>query len=183
MPSASILILLAALISIGAPVGASAATLEKLSLDEMAQKSTEIVLGRVREIRYRQRGSIIYTVAKVQVTERWKGVQSGLVEVNVPGGISGGLRQVFPGSPQFLEGYEYVFFLWTGRTGVTQVIGLSQGLFDLKSDSKGQAQVYRGASTETVLDKTGKQTTDGPLQMSLDQMRTFVRNALGKAAQ
>ncbi len=176
----SILILLG---SLGMPSGTPAATLEKLSLGEMADKSTEIVLGRVREIRYQQRGSIIYTVAKVQVSERWKGAPSSLVEVNVPGGVAGGLRQIFPGSPQFQEGYEYVFFLWTGRSGRTQVIGLSQGLFDLKGDGKGQTQVYRGASTETVLDKKGKPVTDGPVQMSLDEMRAFVKTALGKAGE
>ncbi|MBM3811508.1 MAG: hypothetical protein FJW20_07710 [Acidimicrobiia bacterium] len=156
----------------------SGATLEKLSLEEMAQKSTEIVLGRVSSINYQQRGSVIYTVARVQVNERWKGNQAGLVEVWVAGGVSGGLRQVFPGSPQIREGYEYLFFLWTGRSGIPQVIGLSQGLFDLKSNTKGQPEVYRGASTETVLDKGGRVITDSELRLSLDEMRGFVKRVL-----
>jgi hypothetical protein len=157
----------------------SAATLEKLSLEEMAAKSTEIVLGRVISKSYQQRGSVIYTVARVQVSERWKGSSKDIVEVCVAGGVMNGMRQVFPGSPFFRDGHEYLFFLWTGRSGATQVIGLSQGLFDLRSNAKGETQVYRGASTETMLDKTGRRISDDPTEMSLDEMRGYVKRVLG----
>ena len=159
----------------------SAATLEKLSLDEMALKSTEIVLGRVVSKGYQQRGSVIYTVARIQVSERWKGNAKDIVDVSVAGGVFNGVRQVFPGSPFFRDGHEYLFFLWTGRSGNTQVIGLSQGLFDVKSSAKGETQVYRGASAETMLDKSGRRIGDESSQMSLDEMRAYVRRVLGGA--
>ncbi len=69
----------------------SAATLERLGMDEMIEKSTAIVRGRVTGQRAAFRGPVIYTHFSVQVLERWKGVESAQVEVAVPGGAARGL--------------------------------------------------------------------------------------------
>jgi len=51
----------------------SAATLERLSLDDLTQKSSDIVRAKVVGSYADLRGSAIYTHWKIQVSERWKG--------------------------------------------------------------------------------------------------------------
>jgi hypothetical protein len=162
-----------------------ATTLERLALDDMIQKSTEIVRGRVMSAGGMKRGSMIYTRARVQVIEWWKGKAAASIDVHVPGGVYGGERQIVSGAPQLKEGYEYVLFLWTGRSGMTQVIGLSQGVFDLKMESADkQVEAYRAASTQTMLDsETREPVVDTPVRMKVSELRDRVKRAAGAASQ
>src|SRR5215472_13660975 len=114
-----------------------AATLSRLSLDDMITQSTSIVHVRVTGSYAAFRGQVIYTHYQAQVLERWKGAGQSTVEVALPGGIANGFQQSFPGTPQLTEGKEYALFLWTSPTGLTQIIGLTQGLFDLSTDTSG----------------------------------------------
>jgi hypothetical protein len=156
-----------------------AATLERLSLDEMIEKSTAIIRGRVVGSGSGFDGVVIYTRFTVQVLEKWKGPDVPQVEVVVPGGTASGLRQTFSGTPRLAPGNEYVFFLWTGRSGLTHVIGLSQGVFDLKSDGDGGMVAFRTASTEAMLDtKTGQVISDESLRMRLRDLRARVASRL-----
>jgi hypothetical protein len=164
----------------GATAPQFGATLERLSLEEMTEKSTAIVRGRVVSSRSSLRGPLIYTHFTVQVLERWKGAEAEQVEVAVPGGVAAGLRQTFAGAPELTPGGEYVLFLWTGRSGMTQVIGFSQGVFTLQSDGAGGTLAARAASTEAMLDsKTGQIVNDATLQLSLGALRAKVTSALG----
>ena len=52
----------------------------------------------------------------------------------MPGGVVNGIRQSVTGAPELKPGQEYVLFLWTSRSGLTQVIGLSQGLFKVSEE-------------------------------------------------
>jgi hypothetical protein len=158
-------------------VSAAAATLEKLALEDMVRKSTEIVRGRVVSSSVIRRGAVIFTVATVSVAERWKGPEARSVTVYVPGGSLDGQRQTFPGAPELVSGSEYVLFLWTGPSRMTQILGFSQGLMDLKTDEQGRLVVAREASEEnTLLDaKTRRFTTDSGFSKPLDQLREQVR--------
>lgn len=155
------------------------ATLERLSMDDMIQKSTEIVRGRVMTLGVSTKGSILYTLARVEVLERWKGSSAQTVEVWIPGGRSGNLRQTFSGAPALAVGSEYVLFLWAGASGNRQVIGFSQGAFDVKLDAKGNLQVQRAASKETMLDERGADVGDAPVRMSLGELRQKLKASLG----
>lgn len=144
-----------------------AATLEKLSLDDMIGKSTAIVRGRVTSSAAAWQGSMIYTHLKVQVLERWKGAPRAVEEVLVPGGVIRGARQSFSGAPALLEGTEYVLFLWSGRSGKTHVIGLSQGVFDIQAAPGGKLAT-RAASSELMLAPgTGQVIKDEAIEISL----------------
>jgi hypothetical protein len=154
-----------------------AATLEKLSLDDMVAKSTEIVRGRVvsSAAGFRSpasRGGIIYTSYTIEVAERWKGSGGTRMSVAVPGGIAQGMQQTFPGAPGLASNTEYVFFLWTSRSGLTQIIGLSQGLMNLKADANGKITVSRSASTEPMVDTQGNPIRDQAFAMSLTEFRS-----------
>src|SRR5687767_127286 len=146
-------------------MASAGATLEKLSTEEMTQKATLIVRGRVSNCSGQVRGPVIYTACTVSVTERWKGTAGATVQVWIPGGAAQGLVQTFTGTPKFTNGDEYVLFLWAGRSGLNQVIGLSQGVFDLSPASTGQVTAKRAASAERMLNKAGQEIRDEPLEL------------------
>lgn len=159
----------------------SAATLERLSIDQMSQKSTSIVRGRITQCSGELRAAVIYTRCKVQVAERWKGSAGATLEFVVPGGTAAGLTQNFTGTPKFQPNEDYVLFLWTGRSGVNQVIGLSQGVFDLRVDAKGQTLAARAASSEVMLDAAGERVVDKAVEMRVADLRRQVSAALKEA--
>ncbi|MCW5981218.1 MAG: hypothetical protein KIT09_24255 [Bryobacteraceae bacterium] len=155
------------------------ATLERLSLEEMIEQSTEIVRGRVLGTRTVLRGPVVYTLVQVQIDESWKGPRTGRVEVAIPGGVYGGARQSFSGAPTLDAGPDYLLFLWTGKAAVTQVIGLSQGVFVVARDANGQRIASRPASPERMLDpRTGAEVRDSAMAMPLDEMRVRVNRTL-----
>jgi hypothetical protein len=162
---------------------ASGATLEKLSVEQMAQQSTIIVRGQVTGCSGEARGSIIYTRCGVAVSETWKGTPSAKVDFIVPGGTFNGLTQTFTGTPKFAPKDEFVVFLWVGRSGIPQIIGLSQGVFGVSFTPSGQAMVRRDASTEVMLDAKGKQIKDEPVDLALAELKTRVSRAISGGAQ
>jgi hypothetical protein len=154
------------------------ATLERLSLDEMISKSTAIVRGTVAGSYAALSGPGIYTHYSIQVSERLKGVGSNSIEVVVPGGVAGGLRMSVSGAPVLNTGDEFVFFLYTGKSGLTSILGLTQGLFSL---TKGAAEptATRAASSELMLDPiTARPVKDETLVMPLSQLRTRIAGGL-----
>ena len=158
----------------------SAATLERLSLDEMIQKSTAIIRGRVTSSYGAPRGSIIYTHYRIQAIDRWKGPEGAELDVVVPGGVAGGLRQTFSGAPKLAPGAEYVLFLWTGSSGLTHVIGLSQGVFSVKQDAAGEAVAWRPAAPEMMLDGSGQVVRDAPMSLRLKDLRVRVQKLVAQ---
>ena len=159
------------------------ATLSRLSLDEMINQSTAIVRARVTGSYAVARGPVVYTIYQAQVLDRWKGASQGTVEVALPGGTVNGYRQSFPGTPQLVEGKEYIFFLWTSRTGLTQIIGLTQGLFDLSEDASGARTAIRGASSNSMLDpRSGQLVKDESIQMQIKDLGVRIATTLAKGA-
>ena len=152
---------------------ALATTLERLTLDEMIQKSTAIVRGKVLDFSTVQRGNIVYTVYRLQVSERLKGgAGPGTTEVFLPGGTINGFRQSFAGTPQMERGAEYVVFVWVSPKGIPQVVGLGQGVFDVKMSASGQTILSRGPLEAEVLTASGQPVVDQGLKLTLDRLRT-----------
>ena len=140
------------------------ATLERLTLDDMIQKSTAIVRAKVTGSFALANGPLIYTHYTLQVDETLKGTRQLQMDVAVPGGEVNHVRQSFAGAPEFGMGSEYVFFLWTGKSGITQVIGLTQGVFALSGTGSEQVAT-RAASRELMLERgyrtAGERSGDG----------------------
>lgn len=182
-------------------------TLERLPLGEMTQKSTAIVRAKVVGSSGVLRGADVYTVYQIEIVESWKGrppdaatvrglpesrrpdaiTAKGLPEgsgksnpaqVAVPGGVAGGLRQMVAGAPSLHVGEEYVMFLWTSRSGLTQLIGLSQGLFNVKRSAAGDAAAMRAAAGELMLDSSGRAVKDEAVSMKLSDLKAQVHRAL-----
>lgn len=144
-----------------------ATTLQKLSLDDMTAQSTAIVHGRVTGSYAAQNGPIIFTHFTVQVLERWKDPAATVVDIAVPGGTVGAKTQSVGGAPLLDTGSEYMFFLWTGKSGVTQILGLYQGLLTVTAGASGELMVSRPAGSALMLDSSGKSIPDSGLQMRL----------------
>lgn len=159
-----------------APLGAT--TLVRLSLTEMIQQSTGIVRARVVRSFAANRGADIYTHYQMEVLEDLKGTPGQTVDVAVPGGILNGVNQSVAGAPHLAVDQEYVVFLWTSRSGVTQIIGLSQGLFNVRPDAGGKAVLMRPSAGEPMLDSSGRLVKDQPFSLSLNDLRAAIGKVL-----
>ena len=156
------------------------ATLQQLSMSDLIAKSTAIVRGTVQGSYTAFSGPVIFTHYRVQVAEKWKGASGATVDVAVPGGVVGGIRQTYSGAPLFQPGEQYVLFLWTGKSGMTQIMGFSQGAFAVAQDGSSDPSLTRNASHEMMLDAaTNRQVTDQPLTLRLSELRTRVASGLG----
>ena len=156
---------------------ASAATLQQISLDQMTQSATAIVRARVTGSTASFTGSTIYTHYKLQVTETWKGFPAA--ELMLPGGTANGYKQSVPGVPQLQTGTEYVMFLWTSSsTGITHLVGLTQGLYNVSQQTDGSVLASRPRIGETMLDASGAKVNDQAVSMSLAAMKLRVAPAV-----
>ena len=153
-------------------------TLQQLSLDDMIQKSTLIVRGKAHLTGAGFRGPIVYTHYQVQVSEIYKGSPGSRLDVAVFGGTANGVTQRFAGAPTLEENKDDVLFLWTSKSGVTQVIGLSQGLFSVTSGGSGLPMVARSAASEQMLNAQGQPVVDTDLKMQLGDLKSRIQMSL-----
>jgi hypothetical protein len=167
-------------------LGASAATLEQLSLTDLIAKSTAIVRGTVQGSSVSVIGAVIYTHYAIKVSEQLKPLtgSAATVDVMLQGGMANGVMQRFAGVPRFQAGDEYVFFLWTGPSGRTQLTGLTQGLFAVGTPGASNPVLTRSASQETVLDAhTHRPVQPQALSMTLTELRSQIASVLSGAVQ
>lgn len=161
-------------------ISARATILQHLTLEEMAQKSTSIVCARVTGSSEVVRGGDVFTLYKFETLETLKSGAAAR-EVAVPGGVAGGMRQVVAGAPTLRAGREYVLFLWTGRSGLTQLTGMSQGLFGVERTTAGDLRASRAAAGELMLDAAGRAVRDDALSIPLTELKAKVSKALAVA--
>lgn len=147
-------------------------TLQQMTLDEMTQQATAIVTARVVSSSASFTGQTIYTHYKLQITDTLKGFPT--TDVVVPGGTVGKFRQTFPGVPEMQSGQSYLLFLWTSSTGMTHLMGLSQGIFVLSPQSDGSTLASRGIIGELMLDKTGRPVRDQGMQLKVADVRSRI---------
>jgi hypothetical protein len=153
-------------------------TLQQLSLDDMIRLSTVIVHGKAQQTTSSYRASIIYTHYQVQVSETLKGPPASQLDIVVPGGAANRMQQTFAGAPTLAPSQDYLLFLWTSKSGLTQIIGLSQGLFVVSANATGQSIVSRGASTEPMVNGSGQPVSDSQMQMLLSDLRSRIQKTL-----
>jgi len=169
-------LLAAVALAMGASIHAT--TLQLLDFNSLTLKSTAIVRGKVQMTRTTMQGSSIYTHYNLQVIEQWKGAAAAQMDFVIPGGRVNGYQQTVAGAPSLVNGQEYVLFLWTSRSGLTHVMGMSQGLF-----VSANGMVTRPALTEHLIDPNGAEASDPGMQMTLAAMRTAVQTVLKGSGQ
>ena len=159
---------------------AQATTIVRSSLDDMIGTSTLIVRGKVLRSAPQRNGNLIHTVVQVQVLEQLKGQAAAQVEFVLPGGNLGYLKQAVPGVPSFDVGAEHVFFLWTGPSGRTRLLGLGQGVLDFVKSSSGETMVSRQAIAAQVVDRqTGQPADPENIYMKYSDLAARVKKVLG----
>ena len=165
-------------------------TLRQLSLDDMIRQSTLIIHGTVQPANVMYHGSMIFSHYVIQVTETYKSPASASsqlpsqIDFGVPGGSLNGIIQRVAGAPILSVGQDYVLFLWTSKSGLTQVTGLSQGLFSVISSPGAAAMVVRAAAAQTMLNSGGQPVNSNDISMPLSALKTEIVNVLsGQSAQ
>jgi hypothetical protein len=155
------------------------ATLERLTLNDMIAKSTAIVRGKVTDSWAAFTGRLIYTHYQIQVSETYKGAGPNRLEIVVTGGTAKGLHENFSGSPILNKGDEFVFFLWTSKAGLTQIMGLTQGLFALPPGGGADPMATRPPTSELMLDRaTARPVKDAALSLRLSELRSRIATTL-----
>ena len=160
---------------------AQATTLELLGFDGLIDKATQVVRGRVSGCEGMYRGSMIYTQCTVDVLETLKGAPVSRTRFSVPGGKVGNIRQSIAGAPQFQPGSEYVLFLWTSPSGFTQVMGLSQGKFEVRGMGNIQTATRDALTDVTMLDGMGQEVQDAGIRMTLSALRQRMASRLTRS--
>lgn len=141
---------LAGILALTTLLPSPATTLQRLSVDNLVDKSTGIVRATAKPLTSFQRSGMIYTVYRLEVRETLKGNPVATLEVAVPGGDYQGLHQAVSGSPIVRPGVEYVVFYWTGPSGTNYIVGLGQGLFEVHTDASGEVVLQRRAMSSEV---------------------------------
>ncbi len=175
-----------------------ATTVEAMSLRRMATEAPSIVHGTVVAIssRWTENRSIIVTEIRIAVHEVLKGDDVSEIVVTQPGGTVGSLRVDADGAVSFREGEEAILFLGRSPRGLTYVVGLSQGRFDVVVDRQGR-KLVRGldpeglnvirssaapagpaGTTPAVGDGEGGSRGAVPLDQFLGGVRDLVRDAV-----
>lgn len=159
-----------------------------MSLEELSQTSTAIVLGETQQTRsfWNENRSQILTEITVRVDESLKGSVGAETVITVPGGRVGNALYEVSDMPVFVDGEEILVFLWEHPTGKTIVTGGAQGKLEVLVDPISGAKRLRGhprADGEaTAFGKTGAQFTPDspnrgvPLDDVLAQIRSFAND-------
>jgi hypothetical protein len=180
----------AGLVFLGVNV-ASATTVQKFTVSDLAKKSESIVLARVEDetARMDEGTKEIYTYVTLRVVEGVKGSKKNdnaknpkggeeLITIRQLGGTVGNLISVVPGMPTFRKGEEVVVFLSAkDRAGYPWVMGLQQGKYSVTTGEDGFKQVRNEMDGLTTMDANGtkleaKGVTTQPLASFLDGIKT-----------
>lgn len=134
-------------------LAASATTLSRLKLEDLAQESTAVARLRCLSATSRWEQGEIWTETKFEVVQREKGSLPGIVTVRLLGGSVGHLRSHVEEVPVFYPGEEVYLFLW-GREGEPyQVLGWSQGSFRIsRNPQSGLEVVTQDSASAAILD-------------------------------
>jgi hypothetical protein len=157
-----------------------ATILERLTLEEMATRSTTVVRARVLASHAVLRGADVYTIYSLEILDQFLPGRAS-AELAIPGGIAGGLRQPVAGAPALRIGAEYVIFEWTGRSGLTQPVGLSQGVLNIERAASGDEIITRAPASEQMVDSQGRAVRDEPVSLKMTELRRILSGVRAKA--
>lgn len=166
-------------------LAASATTMLRVDLPELAQTSDTIVHGTVRRVesRWSGDGRRILTDVEIQVTEALKGQAGSTVLVTQPGGRVGDIGQRVSGLASFTPGEEVVVFLERKGTQAFRLSGMAQGKYQVQrtEGGKGAMAVPEPTGDVLLLDPDTRQPTDSSLRsLSLPELKAAIRTALAQ---
>ncbi len=134
-------------------VVASATTLSRLKLEDLALESTAVARMRCLGATSRWEQGEIWTETRFEVLEREKGALPPLVTVRLLGGNVGHLHSHADEVPAFRTGEEVYLFLWAREGQPYQVLGWSQGTFRItRNPESGLETVTQDSASSAIFD-------------------------------
>jgi hypothetical protein len=122
------------------PEAHATSSVAPLKVEELTQRASDVLIGRVTDFSSRAEGNKIFTYVTVRVTGVWKDgghAKQGTVTVRLLGGTSSGLRMRVIGAPCFGRDEEVVLFLTPNGDRALSVISLAEGKFRVVRDRSG----------------------------------------------
>jgi hypothetical protein len=155
----------------------------ELSMQEMAEGASSIVIGQCTGIQSRWVEGRLVTDAKILVEETIKGDVAGTLKVELPGGIDGNRKfpvaMTYTGAPQISLNEKVFLFLTGPEYGSTRysVMGFAEGKFSVGQASDGEKVVMRNMTRGPV--QKGAGAIRGNIQVvPLSQFKALVRTYL-----
>jgi len=134
-------------------LAASATTLSRLKLEDLAQESTAVARLRCLGTTSQWEQGEIWTETRFEVVQREKGALPGIVTVRLLGGNVGHLHSRVEEVPAFHTGEEVYLFLWGHEGEPYQVLGWSQGTFRIaRNPQSGLEIVTQDSASAAVFD-------------------------------
>jgi hypothetical protein len=132
---------------------ASATTLSRLKLEDMAQESTAVARMRCLGATSQWEQGEIWTETRFEVLELEKGALPGIVTVRLLGGSVGHLHSHVDEVPLFRTGEEVYLFLSAREGKPYQVLGWSQGTFRVaRNPQSGLETVTQDSASAAIFD-------------------------------
>ena len=178
-----------AVVLLTASVPANAATVEAMTLEEMAQRADFIFVGRAVDSRadWNVQRTRIYTYTTFQVERFIKGGTGGgsgeeQVTLRLWGGELGPMRSIVPGTPQFAPGEEVLLFCVGSGARIPTLLGLALGKFTLTRDDAGETMLKRDISGLVLANyRTNSQPAGTPpTRYRLSDVEARIEGALGR---
>lgn len=162
-------------------ITASATTLSRLKLEDLALESTAVARLRCLDVKSLWDQGEIWTETRFVVLQREKGMLPGIVTVRMLGGQVGNLHSRVDEVPTFQHGEEVYLFLW-GRDGEPyRVLGWSQGTFRIHRNlHSGMETVTQDSASAAIFNPRAKAFERGgirdlPVAIFREQLHKFLR--------
>jgi hypothetical protein len=121
-----------------------ALTMSPMTFEQLVGEATAVVFARVADVRGRWTADrrSIESIVSLDALRYLKGDLGRDVDLRLPGGEAGGMRQMMPGAPVLREGDLIVAFLGSRGPSLPTLVGFTQGLFRVIVDApSGSAHV------------------------------------------
>jgi hypothetical protein len=136
--------LLAVFVTVLMAASASATTLVRMSLDQLAEASTEIIRGHVvsQQTLWNSQHTRVYTYTTLALDQTYKGNPPSFPVVQQPGGTVGKVRVFVAGTVQFHAQAGYMLFLERSAADPSKflLVGMVQGAYRIYRDAKTQEE-------------------------------------------
>lgn len=170
----------AAAISLSMAGAARGTTIERMSIQRLAQAAPVIVRARCTGTSVVYDAGEIWTLTSLDLEEVWRGASPAQITVRLLGGRWGDITSHVSGVPQFRPGEEVVLFLEPASRGDFSVVSWEQGTFRIRrGGSGGQSYVTQDTASFATFD-SGTRTfrATGIRNLPIELFRAQVRAAL-----
>jgi len=159
--------------------GGSLLATEIVPLDfrEAIASATLIVRGHITDVRAIAEPAGVSSVATVAVDEVLKGQADTFISVRVPGGTIGRYRYVLVGAPTLTVNEQAVFLLKRGTDNALRPVGLSQGIYEIRTPAAGAMPVVAPPAVAPQTAAVGQIVRGDPRRklMSVGEFESLVR--------